>query len=198
MRQSTIALPPPAASGPSLTAALAGRRSRRHFSRRQLEASEIGQLCWAAQGITRARDGLRAAPSAGALYPLNLYAMLPEGLFRYEPARHRLALRTDRELHAPLAAASLHQPCVALAPCVFVITAVPARVARKYGARAGRYIYMEVGHVAQNLLLQAAALGLAAVPVGAFDDEKVAAVLELKRGESPLYLVPVGAPDCRG
>lgn len=191
-RRATIVLPPPALNGPALADVLARRRSRRHFSRRQLQPAEIGQLCWAAQGLTGGDGRGRTAPSAGALYPLNLSVLLPRGLFRYDPQRHRLVGRCNGELHAALAAAALHQPCIALAPCVFVITAIPARSSAKYGERALRYIFMEAGHVAQNLLLQAVALGLAAVPVGAFDDQAVAEVLRLKRTERPLYLVSVG------
>jgi len=192
------ALPPPDCEGGiPLTAALARRRSVREFAQRALAPAEVGQLLWAAQGVTDARAGQRSSPSAGALYPLIVYAALADGLFRYVASGHLLEQVSARDLRRGLAAAALGQEEIAHAPCVLVLTAVFARTTRKYGERATRYVCMEAGHAAQNVLLTAAALDLAAYPVGAFADARVAELLGLAHDETPLYLVPVGAPQFR-
>jgi SagB-type dehydrogenase family enzyme len=189
---STIELPAPRTDGDlSLEEALAARRSIRDFTPEELTLEEISQLLWAAQGITASWGG-RTAPSAGALYPLEVYVATSDGLSRYLPEGHRAESISTADVREALAEAALGQAAVAEAPAVFVITAVPARTEAKYGGRAERYVHMEAGHVAQNVLLQAVALGLGSVPTGAFADEEVARVLELPPGEVPLYLVPVG------
>lgn len=191
-----IALPPPDRDrGIPLAAALARRRSVRAFAPRALTPVELGQLLWAAQGVTDPRQGLRACPSAGALYPLAVYAAIEQGLFRYVVEAHALQPIATDDLRRDLATAALGQHDIAQAPCALVFIAVAARTTRKYGERGIRYVHMEVGHAAQNVLLTATALGLAAYPVGAFDDARVARVLGLDRGEAPLYIVPVGASD---
>ena len=189
------ALPAPQRTGKvSLEEALARRRSVREFKKQPPTDQELSQLLWAAQGITRP-DGCRAAPSAGALYPLELYVAMQEGLFHYQSHSHRLIRRSERDLRAELAGAALDQAAVSEAPVVFVIAAVYERTARKYGpARTPRYVHLEAGHAAQNLLLEAVALGLGGVPVGAFHDERVQAVLGLPADHKPLYLIPVGHP----
>ena len=188
-----IALPSPARSGHmSLEAALARRRSVREFSNRPLSDQDLSQLLWAAQGITHP-EGLRTAPSAGALYPLELYVAYAAGLYRYDPQRHELQRRSERDLRPALYRAALEQESVREAPAVFLITAIYGRTARKYGdTRSPRYVHMEAGHAAQNLLLQAVALGLGAVPIGAFHDAQVQKVLGLAAEEYPLYLIPAG------
>ncbi len=190
-----LVLPSPLTRGPlSLEEVLLGRRSVRDLSDRELTEVEIGQLLWAAQGVTDT-EGRRTAPSAGALYPLELYAVMAAGLFHYEPARHALALVRGGDLRGRLRAAALDQTAVGAAPLVVVVTAVPARTEARYGPeRAMRYAHLEAGHAAQNLLLEATALGLGAVPVGAFDDAAVGSLLGLTAGEVPVYLVPVGHP----
>lgn len=195
MAAQRIALPPPdRAGGMPLAAALDRRRSVRAFAARALAPQELGQLLWAAQGEVDARDGVRTAPSAGALYPLVVYAATADGLFRYVVEAHALERVSARDLRADLAAAALGQEEVAQAPCVLVFAAVLSRTTRKYGERGVRYVHMEAGHAAQNVLLTATALGLAAYPLGAFEDARVVEVLRLGRGEAPVYLVPVGAP----
>ena len=191
----TIELPaPPERGAMSLEEALAARRSVRRFESTVLSARQIGHLLWAAQGVT-SRDGLRTAPSAGALHPLEAYVVTAEGLHHYEPRHHRLIRRSERDLRDALAAAALGQETVALAPAVFVLTGVYERSERKYGSqRAPRYVHLEAGHAAQNLLLGAVALGLGGTPVGAFDDASVRSALGLPAGEQPLYLIPVGVP----
>jgi SagB-type dehydrogenase family enzyme len=189
-------LPDPQSEGPvSLEYALRHRRSIRVFADRALTEDEISQLLWAAQGITDPR-GFRTAPSAGAMYPLELYLLTAEGLFHYLPREHALQRLSETDLRRPLYEAALQQEFILEAPATIVFTAVQSRTEARYGAsRSPRYIHMEVGHAAQNLLLQAAALGLGAVPVGAFNDDRVQAVIGLPADHEPLYLVPVGHPQ---
>jgi SagB-type dehydrogenase family enzyme len=188
-----IELPPPdEVGGMPLALALGRRRSRREFADRGLDWKQIGQLLWAAQGMSDRVEGLRTAPSAGALYPLELDVALASGLYRYQPARHTLTLRDANDVRLPLARAAAGQSWLARASCVFCMSAVPSRTAGKYGARAARYVQLEAGHAAQNLLLAACALGLDGVPVGAFSDEDVGSALQLSPGTLPVYLIPVG------
>lgn len=190
-----INLPAPdKTGGMALNLALASRRSMREFSDAPLTLAQLSQLLWAAQGVTEA-SGRRTAPSAGAKYPLELYAVVKDGVYHYEPREHRLVRTAEGDLHQALAAAALSQQSVASAPAVFVFAAVLARTEVKYGPeRTPRYVAMEAGHAAQNLLLEATALGLVAVPAGAFNNAAVARALSLPAAEAPLYLVPVGRP----
>ena len=185
----------PAEIGPSmdLNDALGRRRSIRNFAGRSLTADEIGALLWAAQGVTSEMGG-RTAPSAGGLYPLELYVATAEALSRYRAEDHALEVRFDSDLRQQLYEAGLEQDAIRDAPAVFIVTAVPARTETKYGGRAERYVLLEAGHAAQNLLLEAVALELGAVPIGAFDDDDVARILDLDEGEIALYLIPIGAP----
>jgi len=194
-RPKVIQLPPPQLKGQMpVEQALAKRRSVREFKTTALTEQELSQLLWAAQGIT-SRDGLRTAPSAGALYPLEVYVATAQALYHYDPRQHVLEQRLAGDLRPALFRAALEQEAVRDAPAVFVFAAVYERTSRKYGAaRSPRYVHMEVGHAAQNLLLEAVALGLGGVPVGAFDDSKVQKTLGLPPEEKPVYLVPVGHP----
>jgi SagB-type dehydrogenase family enzyme len=158
-----------------------------------LSDDELSQLLWAAQGETDAR-GYRAAPSAGALYPLEIYLVTEKGLYHYEPDAHALTPLDKGDLREGVWRAGLEQESLRDAPAVFVLTAVYERTKIKYGARAERYVHLEAGHAAQNLLLQAVALDLGAVPIGAFDDQGVQAALSLPEDHEPLYLIPVGRP----
>jgi SagB-type dehydrogenase family enzyme len=190
----SIALPRPLQKGlASLEETLCRRRSVREFTDRPLTEGQIGQLLWAAQGIT-GPQGLRTAPSAGALYALEIYVATASGFYRYIPETHSLERLSVKDLRPALYRAALEQESVLAAAAVFVIAAVYHRLAMKYGEkRSVRYAHLEAGHAAQNLLLQAAALGLACVPVGAFRDDLVQAELSLPMEQSPLYLIPVGA-----
>ncbi|MBZ5513773.1 MAG: SagB/ThcOx family dehydrogenase [Acidobacteriia bacterium] len=190
-----VQLPPPEQKGRiSVEEALARRRSVREFTREALSERELSQLLWAAQGITHP-DGLRTAPSAGALYPLEIYVATTSGFYHYEPKGHRLVQLSDRDLRAAVRRAALEQEAITQAPAVFVIAAVYERTSRKYGpARTPRYVHMEAGHSAENLLLEAAALGLGGVPIGAFDDDALHGALALQGDCRPLYLIPVGHP----
>lgn len=177
--------------GAALASVLATRRSTRSFARRDLDEVELGQLLWAGQGVN---DGHRTAPSAGALYPITLRVADRTGVWRYVPADHALARESAADRRSAIATASFSQETVRGAPAILVVTAAVAITARKYGGRSERYATLEAGHVAQNILLEATALGLAAVPVGAFDDGALRRSLGLPATELPLYLIPVGAP----
>ncbi len=188
----TVLPEPDRAGGMTLAATLAARRSVRSFAVEALTERQISQLLWAAQGRT---DGPRhrTAPSAGALYPLEIYLVLPGGIHHYEPEGHRLTRLSEGDARGALHRAALSQDAVREAPAVFVIAAVYARTEVKYGRdRTPRYVHMEAGHAAQNLLLEATALGLGAVPIGAFEDARVKAALALPTNNEPLYLIPVG------
>jgi len=189
-----IILPQPRASGDvSLEATIARRRSVRRFSPENLTLEQIGQLLWAAQGITGGRNVLRAAPSAGACHPLIFYVCRNDGVWRYHPQEHALTRHLEQDVRGDLVKASWRQKFIAEAPCVFAISGIFERTTQRYGERGQlRYVPMDVGHAAQNLLLQAVALGLASVPVGAFDDAGIKETLALPSPEEPLYLLPVG------
>ncbi len=198
--QDAISLPAPCLDGGfSLEHALRERRSLREFGKTALTREEISQLLWAAQGVT-SRDGLRTAPSAGALYPLELYLAvgmagdLDPGVYKYAPAGHKLAKIVAGDRRRELAATAHGQDCVADAAAVLVFAAAERRTTRKYGSRGVRYVHIETGHAAQNVFLQATALGLGAVVVGAFDDDRLRETLRLPDGEAPLYLMPLGRP----
>lgn len=187
-----ITLPKPSRRGVvSLEEALSRRRSMREFRDKPLTEDQIGQLLWATQGITDPQ-GFRAAPSAGALYALELYVSMAKGLYWYIPDSHWLECKSTADLRRELYSAS-EQDAILRAGAVFVITVTYSRLAEKYGEeRSIRYGHLEAGHAAQNLLLQATALGLAAVPIGAFRDEEVQSALSLPSEQIPVYLIPVG------
>jgi SagB-type dehydrogenase family enzyme len=184
-------------SNVSLEESLLQRRSIRSYTDEPLTLQELSQLLWSAQGIT-SPGGLRTSPSAGALYPLELYAVvgdvqeLEPGVYRYVPDGHQLVKIMDGDRRAELANAALGQESVMDGAVAFLFTGVYQRTTGKYGERGIRYVHMEVGHAAENLCLQATALGLGAVTLGAFSDERVTRVLNLPEEEQPLYIVPVG------
>lgn len=176
----------------TLAEALARRRSVREFSRTPLTNGQVSDLLWAAQGVT-AEWGGRTAPSAGALYPLEVYVVTDDGVLHYLPDGHRVESRESATVRMAVADA-VGQEAASRAPAVVVITGVPARVEKKYAGRAERYLLLEAGHAAQNLLLAATALGLGAVPIGAFGDDALARALDLPPGEETVYAIPVGTP----
>lgn len=192
-----VSLPPPPSSGTmSLEEALAHRRSVREFAHGALTLDEISRLAWSLQGFTAPE--LRTAPSPGATYPLEVYMVVGEarslsaGVYRYCPGPHRLELVADGDIRLPVADAAVGQTWIGKAAMVVVIAAVFERTTACYGKRGERYVYVEAGHVAQNLLLQATALGLGARPVGAFNDLGISRLLRMAEGEVPLYIIPVG------
>jgi SagB-type dehydrogenase family enzyme len=172
------------------------RRSIRGFKHDSLSLAELSQLAWSAQGVSSPR-GYRTAPSAGALYPLEVYIFagrvegLDAGVYKYDP-RHLLEKIVSGDHRADLARAALNQSFIAAAPVVFLFCAVFARITKTYGERGRRYVFMEVGHAAQNLCLQAVAQGMGTTVVGAFQDNRVETMLELAPNESPIYIVAVG------
>ena len=190
-----LELPAPEGKGRmSVEEALAIRRSVREFTREPITDRELSQLLWAAQGIT-SPDGRRTVPSAGALYPLEVWVATAAGFYHYDPHKHRLTQHLEGDLRPDLCRSALMQESILQAPAVFVIAAVYQRTAQKYGEqRTPRYVHMEVGHSAENLLLEAVALGLGGVLIGAFYDRDIERVLSLPTDQKPLYLIPVGHP----
>jgi SagB-type dehydrogenase family enzyme len=173
------------------------RRSIRNYSGQPLSLQEVSQLSWAAQGITNPGGG-RTAPSAGALYPLELYIVagdvqdLPQGVYRYKPQDHELIKLMQGDKREELSQACLGQSWVEDGAVSFVFTAIYERTTGKYGDRGIRYVHIELGHAAQNLCLQVVALDLGAVTVGAFHDDQIAELLGLPENEQTLYVIPVG------
>jgi SagB-type dehydrogenase family enzyme len=186
---------------------IAQRRSVRGFQDNALGLAELGQLLWAAQGITGA-EGRRSVPSAGGLYPLELYvavgnvlaaaaehaARVRAGVYRYVPQSHELLLVAPGHQREKLVGAARGQDWIATAAAVVCIAAVFERTTRKYGLRGRGYVYLEAGHAAESLMLEAVALGLAATMVGAFNDGEVGHLLHLGTDAMPLCLIPIGTP----
>lgn len=199
MPATRISLPPPRIdSAWSVERALLQRRSIREFRPEPLTLADLSQLLWAAQGVADVRGGLRTAPSAGATYPLEISVVAGEvhdlapGVYRYLPARHAVARVLAGDIRQDLAAAAIGQAWVRLGAVVLVIAAVYDRTTGRYGDRGVRYVNMEAGHAAQNVYLQAVALGIGTVVIGAFDDDWVRRILRLPARERPLYLLPLG------
>lgn len=195
----TIKLPEPNLVGTmTIEEAILKRRSIRRYKDEPIALAEVSQLLWAAQGITEPQKGLRAAPSAGARYPLELYIVignvtdLEPGVYKYIPESHSLVKTWDGDLREDLASACLKQPMVARCAVDFVFAGNYERTTSRYGERGFRYIFTDLGHAAENLQLQAVALGFGTVPVGAFDDDSVAQTLSLPEGEHPIYVIPIG------
>ena len=207
-----VSLPSPQLQGTfSLEETIVRRRSVRRYRREPLDLSQLAQVLWSAQGITGS-GRLRAVPSAGATYPLEVFAVvgtegvivrepnqppteLLAGVYRYQVDSHSLNLHKTADLRPELARASLDQEFIIDAPVDIVLCALHHRTFGRYGRRAERYVHMEVGHAGQNIHLQAVALGLATVEVGAFRDEEVSEVLGLEERIKPLYIMPVGRPS---
>lgn len=184
-------------SAVSIEAALHRRRSIRAYADASLGLADLAQLLWAAQGVTAA-NGFRTAPSAGALYPLEVYVFagnvvdLPAGIYKYHPQGHTLSRVVEGDRRRELMHVALEQSSLRDAAAVILIAAVYERTTAKYGARGLRYVHMEAGHAAQNVYLQAISLDLGTVAIGAFDDAGVKRVAHLSEHEQPLYLLPIG------
>ncbi|ADT84350.1 SagB/ThcOx family dehydrogenase [Thermococcus barophilus] len=192
-----IKLPAPKREGRmSLEEAIDRRKSIRRYKDESLTIEEVSQVLWAAYGINR--WGKRTSPSAGACYPFEVYVVvenvegLSPGIYRYDGEAHRLELIREGHFRKSLAEACLGQRCVATAPVNIVIVAHYERTTGRYGERGVRYVHIDAGHMGQNIYLQATALNLGTVAVGAFRDEEVKKVLEVP-GE-PLYIFPLGIP----
>lgn len=178
------------------------RRSTRDFKKEEISSDFLGMLLWSAMGFQNMSGGGRSAPSAGACYPLSAYVAvgketvegIKEGLYLYAFQDHSLRRCLDRDIRQALAKAALNQDFIAVAPASIIFTATMSKTTAHYGERGIRYVYIDLGHAAENIYLQAAALKLGTVAVGAFQDEEVAAVLSLSKEESPLYIMPIGFP----
>jgi SagB-type dehydrogenase family enzyme len=191
-------LPEPSTEGNvSIEETLMRRMSARNFTAEKLTYQQISQLLWAAQGVNRTGTRFRTAPSAGATYPLETYAVTPDGVFRYIPGQHSMVLTREGDHRRELAGAALGQGSVSGAPLSIVFTAIYERTTNRYGERGVMYVHMEAGHAAQNVHLQAVALGLGSVPIGAFEPEKVRDVIRTGAHEVPIYIIPVGYPANR-
>ncbi len=197
-----IELPPHQSKGAlSVEEALEKRRSRRGYSDAPLTLEDVAQILWAAQGITHRRGGMRTAPSAGALYPLEIYLIsgdvegLTAGLYHYQPMGHKLIMLKDGDLRNQMTWAVLFQNWIQGAPAIVVISAVYQRTEEKYESMAERYVHMEVGHVSQNIYLQATSRNLATVFVGAFADRKIQKILGLPIDHIPVGLMPLGQSE---
>lgn len=194
-----IELPQPRWTGEvAVEQALKSRRSVRSFKPQPISLDDVSQLLWAAQGIKAGR--FRTAPSAGALYPLEVYIAvgnvdgLAAGVYKYDPAVHGLRAVLKKDVRKSLARVALRQEWVGEGAIALVFAAVYERTTRKYGKRGIRYVHMEAGHAAQNVYLQAQALGLGTVLVGAFVDSRVKRLLHMQDAEQPLSIMPVGKP----
>ncbi len=199
----TIHLPSPSQKGEiSLEEAISRRRSIREFTSEPISQSQLSQILWAAQGISNMRWQYRTVPSAGATYPLEIFVVcgqngvegIGSGIYHYSTANHSLTQHHQGDVRPDLARAALNQEFIYEAPLDIVICSLYQRTTLGYGSRGERYVHMEVGHAGQNIYLQAAALGLATVAIGAFDDEPVREVLQLDKQYKPLYIMPIGRP----
>ncbi len=190
-----ITLPAPdTAGGMSLNEALSRRRSVRGFEAKTLDQQQLGQLLWAAQGITDTATGHRTAPSAMAMYPLTVYVCTADGVFTYEPKGHKLVRVSTEDRRADVTQRPRGGQA---APVSFVFTGDPSKFGARFPDRAAAFVYLEVGHAAQNLALEATALGLATVPQGGIDAAKVSEALNLPQGTMVVYTMPVGYPLAR-
>lgn len=198
-----IDLPEPDPHGEtSVERAIATRASRRSFASSPITLEDASQLLWAAQGITHVHDGvkLRAAPSAGATYPLVAYLEvasgscpdLEAGLYRYEPAEHALEPTVESSIRDELTRAALDQEVVGEAPATIALAGDYERTRRQYPDHGRRYVHMEAGHVAENVQLLCEGRELNCCPVGAFDDADLADALSLPADLEALYLLPFG------
>lgn len=192
-----VKLPHPAYSGQiSIEEALKKRRSIRQYKNQAISLQQIAQLLWAAQGIT-SETGCRTAPSAGALYPLEIYLIardvknLSTGVYHYKPQKHTLEKLKEGDVSLQLTKAALGQQAVKSSAANIVIAAVFSRTVKKYGKMGKRFVFMEAGHAAQNIYLQAVSLNLATVSIGAFDNTQVRKALGII-DEELLYILPVG------
>ncbi|MFC1668471.1 SagB/ThcOx family dehydrogenase [Chlamydiota bacterium] len=197
MESKKFILPKPSFTGKmSVEECIVRRRSRRRFAENYLSLEEISQLLWAGQGITHS-NGLRTVPSAGATFPLKTYLLvgavqgIGQGLYQYDIEKHGLSLMKSGDFRVELMSACWGQTMIGDAPVSLIFTALYERTCNRYGKRGIRYVHMEVGHVGQNIHLQAESLALGTVVIGAFDDMKVKAVLGIE-DEVPLYIMPVG------
>ena len=200
-------LPSPKTDGKlSVEKAMTNRRSRRDFHDKEISAEKLSQILWAAYGVTEpmpgrrsARGGLRTAPSAGALYPFEIYVIVGKvegiepGVYKYISQEHKIVRTIDKDMREELSVAALGQDLIKKAPATIFYSAIFSRMTGKYGERGReRYVCMDLGHSAQNIYLQAEAINIGTCAIGAFNDAEVAKVLQLPVDEEPLYIMPIG------
>jgi SagB-type dehydrogenase family enzyme len=188
-----IKLPNPILKGnKSLEECIYERESVRKFQDIPIEIEKVSQILWAAQGK---KGQKRMVPSAGATYPLEIYVTLKNnGFFHYDVQNHVLCLITEEDISNRLAEESWNQRFIEEAYLNILICAVYSRTTKRYRDRGIRYVYMEVGHCAQNIHLEAISLGLVSVPIGAFQDKGLKKVMKLPTNIEPLYIIPIGYP----
>lgn len=194
-----IKLPEPKLTGNTpVEEAILKRRSVRDFLKKPLSLDDVSQLLWSAQGITDKQKGRRTAPSAGALYPLEVYITagsitgLEQGIYKYIPHENELIKIASGDFRTELSKYSAQPSAIQTAPVTLVFSAVYSRTSVKYGSRAERYVHIETGHASQNVCLQVISLGLSTVTIGAFQDEQVKKTMNMQENEEPLYIMPVG------
>ncbi|MFW9987934.1 MAG: SagB/ThcOx family dehydrogenase [Candidatus Odinarchaeota archaeon] len=176
----------------SLEECIYERESIRNYKDNKIEIEKISQILWAAQGK---KGNKRTIPSAGATFPLEIYTILRnKGFYHYNFEKHILELIKDSDLSKKLSEASWNQEFISKAYLNIIICAIFERTTQRYGERGIRYVFIEVGHCAQNIHLEAVSMGLSSVPIGAFDDNKVKNLLNLKKKIEPLYIIPIGYP----
>ncbi len=201
-----ILLPMPSHKGTvTVEEALKARRTKRSFKARSLTLKEFSQILWAAYGVTAKAPGyhLKTAPSAGALYPIDIYTVvgkggvdtLAPGVYHFRPENHSIKCIKEGDLRDSVAKDSLHQLWMAKAPVIMVITGEYSRSTAKYGQRGVMYTHIEAGHVGQNVFLQAEAIGLKAGIVGAFDNKQIIETIGIPSSHNPLLIMPVGFSD---
>ncbi len=202
---SSVSLPAPQLTGNlSVEAAIQNRRSVRHYSNQSVTVGNVSQILWSAQGITDTQYQLRAAPSAGQVYPLEIYVIagpnvsgLKEGVYQYEPSNNTLEMFMNGDLRGNLSDIADGQPWVKQAPLDILITGDNQKMINKYPDKdlSTRFVDLEAGHVGENIYLQAESLGLVTVSLGSFDSNQLSQKFELPSNETPLYIFPIGHPQ---
>ena len=186
--------------GMSVTQALHDRRSVRTYAETPLTLADAAQLLWSAAGVT-SPEGFRTTPSAGATFPLETYLIagavdgLAAGVYRYDPAAHAIAPTAAGDVRADLAAACMNQACVATCAAAILFGAVFERTTAKYGDMGRDFVVLEAGHAAQNVSLQAVALGLGAVAIGALDEKRLKSLAAMGDNEKAVYMMVFGKPN---
>lgn len=204
----SVNLPNPRTDGKiSVEKAMNDRRSHRDFADQAITLQDVSQVLWAAYGLTKPieggpaflRGGLRTAPSAGALYPLDVYLVagnvqgLPPGIYFYDSGNHRLKKLVAGDQRKEVCTAANSQKMVEQAPASLVYSAVFSRTTSKYGDRGReRYVCMDLGHSAENVYLQCEAMGFGTCAIGAFFDDQLKSIIGMTRNEEPLYIMPFG------
>ena len=202
---SITSLPSPVLTGNiSVEEAIQNRRSVRTFSNESITIGNLSQILWAAQGITDNQSSLRAAPSAGQVYPLEIYIIignngvsgLENGVYHYVPSNNTLEKLLNGDLRSDLSGIANGQPWVKQAPIDILITGNYLKMVDKYGDKdlSTRFVDLEAGHVGENIYLESESLGLVTVSLGSFNEKQLVQLLNIPNNETPIYIFPVGHP----